>query len=101
MFHASDHYGRRGAALHVMSAIDIALWDIAGQAAGVPVSALLGGRRIAEIGVYASEVMPATPDEVRRIAAAAVESGVRRPEARLGAARSRPRVRRGARACGA
>jgi len=75
MFHASDHYGRRGAALHVMSAIDIALWDIAGRAAGVPVSALLGGRRIAEIGVYANEVMPATPDEVHRIAAAAVESG--------------------------
>ena len=36
MFHASDHYGRRGAALHVISAIDIALWDIAGKAAGPP-----------------------------------------------------------------
>ena len=75
MFRASDHYGRRGAALHVMSAIDIALWDIAGKAAGVPVSDLLGGRRVAEVRVYASEVMPSTADEVRRIAAAAVESG--------------------------
>lgn len=75
MFDASDHYGRRGAALHVMSAIDIALWDIAGKAAGVPVSDLLGGRRVAEIPVYASEVMPSTADEVRRIAAGAVESG--------------------------
>ena len=34
----SDHYGRRGAALRVISAIDIALWDIAGKAAGFPVS---------------------------------------------------------------
>jgi len=75
MFHASDHYGRRGAALHVISAIDIALWDIAGKAAGRPVSDLLGGRRLDEIPVYASEVMPATPDDVRRIAGRAVEDG--------------------------
>ena len=31
MFEASDHYGRGGAALHTISAIDIALWDIAGR----------------------------------------------------------------------
>ncbi len=67
MFNASDHYGRGGAALHTMSAIDIALWDIAGKASGRPVSALLGGGRIANVPVYASEVMPQTPDEVRRI----------------------------------
>ena len=36
MFDASDHYGRGGAALHTISAIDIALWDIAGKAAGGP-----------------------------------------------------------------
>ncbi len=75
MFHASDHYGRRGAALHVISAIDIALWDIAGKVAGRPVCELLGGRRLDEIPVYASEVMPETPDEVRRIAERAVEAG--------------------------
>jgi L-alanine-DL-glutamate epimerase-like enolase superfamily enzyme len=75
MFHASDHYGRRGAALHVISAIDIALWDIAGKVSGQPISELLGGRRITAIPVYASEVMPATPDEVRRIAARIVEAG--------------------------
>src|SRR5262245_42512424 len=68
MFDASDHYGRGGAALHTMSAIDIALWDIAGKAYGKPVSALLGGARITDVPVYASEVMPETPDEVRRIA---------------------------------
>ena len=77
MFHASDHYGRRGAALHVMSAIDIALWDIAGKVAGRSVSDLLGGRRLTEIPVYASEVMPATPDEVRQIAARTVDAGYR------------------------
>ena len=75
LFHASDHYGRRGAALHVISAIDIALWDLAGKAAGRPVSELLGGRRLDRVPVYASEVMPGTADEVRRIAEHAVESG--------------------------
>jgi L-rhamnonate dehydratase len=75
LFHASDHYGRRGAALHVISAIDIALWDIAGKAAGLPVCELLGGRRLDRIPVYASEVMPETVTDVRRIAERAVESG--------------------------
>ena len=75
MFHATDHYGRRGAALHVISAIDIALWDIAGKAAGRPVSELLGGRRLHHVPVYASEVMPATPGEVRGIAERVVEAG--------------------------
>jgi L-rhamnonate dehydratase len=75
MFHASDHYGRRGAAIHAISAIDLALWDIAGKAAGRPVSDLLGGRRLERIRVYASEVMPETPAEVQLIAARAVEAG--------------------------
>jgi L-alanine-DL-glutamate epimerase-like enolase superfamily enzyme len=75
MFHASDHYGRGGAALHTISAIDMALWDIAGKAAGLPVSELLGGRRVTDIPVYASEVMPETADEVRRIAERAVSGG--------------------------
>ena len=75
MFEASDHYGRGGAALHTISAIDIALWDIAGKAAGRPVSELLGGRRTSDVRVYASEVMPETPDEVRRIAERAADAG--------------------------
>jgi L-alanine-DL-glutamate epimerase-like enolase superfamily enzyme len=75
LFHASDHYGRGGAALHTISAIDMALWDIAGKAAGLPVSELLGGRRVTDIPVYASEVMPETADEVRRIAERAAKAG--------------------------
>lgn len=77
MFNASDHYGRGGAALHTISAIDIALWDIAGKAAGRPASDLLGGSRIADVPVYASEVMPETPDDVRRIAERAASDGYR------------------------
>jgi L-rhamnonate dehydratase len=51
MFHASDHYGRGGVALQTMSAIDIALWDIAGKAAGRPVCDVLGGRRVDAVKV--------------------------------------------------
>jgi L-alanine-DL-glutamate epimerase-like enolase superfamily enzyme len=75
MFHGSDHYGRGGAALHVISAIDMALWDLAGKAAGKPVADLLGGRRLDEVPVYASEVMPETPNEVQRIAERAAAAG--------------------------
>jgi L-alanine-DL-glutamate epimerase-like enolase superfamily enzyme len=75
LFHGSDHYGRGGAALHAISAIDIALWDLAGKASGRPVCELLGGARVEELPVYASEVMPETEDEVREIARRAVDGG--------------------------
>jgi L-alanine-DL-glutamate epimerase-like enolase superfamily enzyme len=75
LFHATDHYGRGGAALHVISAIDIALWDICGKVAGRPVCDLLGGRRLERVPVYASEVMPETAEEVRQIAERAVAAG--------------------------
>ncbi|MBI4890052.1 MAG: mandelate racemase/muconate lactonizing enzyme family protein [Acidobacteria bacterium] len=42
MFRQSIQAGRRGAALRAISAIDIALWDIRGKAAGLPVMELLG-----------------------------------------------------------
>ena len=50
-------------------------------------SALLGGGRIASVPVYASEVMPQTPDEVRRIAERVAGHGYAALQARLGAAR--------------
>jgi L-alanine-DL-glutamate epimerase-like enolase superfamily enzyme len=77
MFHGVDHYGRGGAALHVMSAIDMALWDLSGKVTGRPVADLLGGRRVDQVPVYASEVMPETTDEVRRIAERAAAAGYR------------------------
>lgn len=42
MYRQSIQAGRRGAALRTISAIDIALWDLRGKAAGMPVMHLLG-----------------------------------------------------------
>jgi L-alanine-DL-glutamate epimerase-like enolase superfamily enzyme len=40
MFEATRRYGRRGAAMHAIAAVDTALWDITGQAAGQSCHAL-------------------------------------------------------------
>src|SRR3982751_1747297 len=42
MYRQSIQAGRRGAALRTISAIDIALWDLRGKRAGLPVMELLG-----------------------------------------------------------
>lgn len=42
MYRQSIQAGRRGLALRAISAIDIALWDLRGKAAGLPVMELLG-----------------------------------------------------------
>lgn len=56
--------GRRGAGVHALGALDIALWDICGKAAGVPCWQLLGGQAHEALTPYAS-LMPqvATFDE--------------------------------------
>jgi L-alanine-DL-glutamate epimerase-like enolase superfamily enzyme len=46
--------GRRGITVAAISGIDIALWDIAGRALGVPVWQLLGGRYRDRVPAYAS-----------------------------------------------
>lgn len=46
--------GRRGAAVHALGAVDMALWDIAGKSAGKPVWQLLGERRDTPVVPYAS-----------------------------------------------
>jgi D-galactarolactone cycloisomerase len=49
--------GRGGSITHAISGIDIALWDLAGQAAGQPVGRLLGGRYKERVRPYASILM--------------------------------------------
>jgi len=47
-------FGRFGIAAFALSGLDIALWDLAGKAAGKPLHALLGGAKRKRLGCYAS-----------------------------------------------
>ncbi|MBI3831055.1 MAG: mandelate racemase/muconate lactonizing enzyme family protein [Planctomycetes bacterium] len=61
LYVGSAYYGRRGIALHCISAIDNALWSIRAQAAGLPLHKLLGGKRRDRITAYASTLFRETP----------------------------------------
>jgi D-galactarolactone cycloisomerase len=50
----SRDFGQKGTYIEAISAIDIALWDIAGQAAGLPVWKMLGGRFRDSVTAYAT-----------------------------------------------
>jgi L-alanine-DL-glutamate epimerase-like enolase superfamily enzyme len=69
-------FGRGGPFTHALSAVDIALWDIAGKAAGAPLHRLLGGGRD-ELTCYASLDAYADPDLVRAAVRKAVDAGFR------------------------
>lgn len=68
MAHRFHIHGRSGPVVYALSAIEIALWDIAGQVARQPVASLLGGAP-RELTAYASLLRYAEP----QLVAAAVE----------------------------
>ena len=75
MWAKTYYYGRSGPVIHVMSGIDMALWDIMGKATGKPVHKLLGGSYVDKITPYASALMPDTVDEVKRMTELYVSQG--------------------------
>jgi L-alanine-DL-glutamate epimerase-like enolase superfamily enzyme len=68
-------FGRSGAFIYGLSAIDIALWDIAGKAANQPVYKLLGGSDATSLACYASLIRYADPYLIRRNVERAIDSG--------------------------
>ncbi len=52
MFSTVNFFGFAGTEMRAMSAIDIALWDLAGQHTGQPIYNLLGGRTRDRIRIY-------------------------------------------------
>jgi L-rhamnonate dehydratase len=75
MYRGLIYIGRRGIALHALSGIDIALWDIKGKAEGKPVHELLGGAKRESVRAYASMLMPDTPEETAERVAALCDDG--------------------------
>jgi len=68
MYELCYYYGRRSVAIHAMSGIDMAIWDIMGKKLGMPVHKLLGGSFRDKIPAYCSVLMPDNEDEIKRIA---------------------------------
>jgi L-alanine-DL-glutamate epimerase-like enolase superfamily enzyme len=75
MYAASNWFGLRGVAIHAMSGIDIALYDILGKVTEQPIYRLLGGAYHDKFRAYASTLFPDTEDEVKRIVEEAISNG--------------------------
>lgn len=68
-------WGRRGLAMMAVSGVELALWDLAGKARGVPVYQLLGGLVQPRLRAYASLLRYDTPADVARAVTAALAMG--------------------------
>ncbi|PRY22111.1 L-alanine-DL-glutamate epimerase-like enolase superfamily enzyme [Aliiruegeria haliotis] len=84
MYRQTMAFGRKGAAMIAISAVDIALWDLMGKLTGLPVHRLLGGRVKPELTAYASKLYNQPADRLRAEAQTYVEQGFTAVKMRLG-----------------
>ncbi|HZK62654.1 MAG TPA: mandelate racemase/muconate lactonizing enzyme family protein [Puia sp.] len=75
MWAKTYYYGRSGPVMHVMSGIDMAIWDIMGKATGKPVHKLLGGSYTDKVRAYASALMPENKETVKKMVESYVSQG--------------------------
>ena len=78
MYTRTQWHGRRGAAMHAISALDIAIWDLLAQSTGIPVCQALGGARHDRLPAYAT-IYPLedTPARIDAQVAPLLEQGFR------------------------
>lgn len=75
MYRSATH-GHKGESMIAISAIDCALWDLKGNALGVPVYTLLGGPTRSAIPVYASALgYSIDPDNAHKVSSQLAEDG--------------------------
>lgn len=75
MYESTLLYGRRGAVIQAISAIDIACHDLLSRYLGISVSHLLGGRFRENVPAYASAVFPDARSELESLARYVSEGG--------------------------
>lgn len=75
MYRGSVYYGRRGVTMQAISAIDIALWDIAGKFYEQPVHILLGAKWRDRVRAYASTLFRPTPEAICAAARGYLDQG--------------------------
>lgn len=75
MYRGSVYYGRRGVTMQAISAIDIALWDIAGKFYEQPVHILLGAKWRDRVRAYASTLFRSTPEAICAAARGYLDQG--------------------------
>jgi D-galactarolactone cycloisomerase len=67
-----DH-GQKGMPMQSLSGVDIALWDIAGKVAGLPIHKLIGGAHRTDVSVYGYGMMLRPGESVDNLAARFVD----------------------------
>lgn len=77
LYQHSWYHGRRGPALHAISGIDLAVWDICGRLTGRSVADLLGGKRRDRVLAYASTLFRETPEEMQAATRSYLDRGFR------------------------
>ena len=83
MYLLTRWYGRKGAAMSAIGALDTAFWDLRGQASGKPIWSLLGGKQ-GRCPAYASALLWKEIDDLAEEAVGHLERGFRRMKMRLG-----------------
>lgn len=82
MYSHTHLWGRRGVETYALSGVDIALWDLAGKAAGMPIHRMLGTVKEDVEAYFAPSLKP--PEVIEREAVDAVERGFKAIKLRVG-----------------